>query len=324
MKFELDCQLFVNMFALLKCNNVLQFQTHFLYSSLLIGGNRCPLQYVLHASFWVANLFFYSMYTTILHPLRKAYNLSLLEYCVLEEIRVLSHNHKFGGWCVKSKQNMGDSLDVSKQQIHRIINTLLSRGLIEKNGVTKYIRTTDEWNGLIADKERYKLAVKSDSGTIIGDKFVEEHNVTGSNIMLPPGEQIVTPDSNIMLHKNNNKNNKSITVEQKNILALQNCQAMKKNVGKLIKQSAQQVDYLLSVFIIEQQAKGEMGRTLGKLRSHFASWAKLNGEKYRQSAIKPRDFVEPHTRIDGKAEFDKFVKKAEEEGLPLRNIGKAS
>ena len=54
---------------------------------------------------------------------------------------------------------------------------------------------------------------------------------------------------------------------------------MKENVGKLVGKSTEQVDKLLNLFIIEQEAKGEMNRSISKLRIHFTSWAKINHDK---------------------------------------------
>lgn len=101
------------------------------------------------------------MYTTIIHPYRKALNLSLNEYCVLEEIRVLSHNFQYGGWCIKSKENIAKNLDISKRQLLRIIKALELKNLIIKDKQTKYLRSTDTWNFLIAEKENLIVGTKT-------------------------------------------------------------------------------------------------------------------------------------------------------------------
>lgn len=307
---------------MLKCTNDSQSQTHFLFSSRLTEGQRFSMRISLHAFFWVASLFLFLMYTTILHPLRKAYKLSLLEYCVLEEIRVLSLNLKYGGWCIKSKQNIADSLDVSKMQIHRIINTLLSKKLIEKNGDTKHIRTTDGWNALIADKSRYAIAINTDSGVIVSGELAEEQNVTIRNIMLLQQEHNVTPSSNIMLHKNNIENNNSIVITNENISELKNCFSMIENVGKLIRRNVGQVNALLDIFILEQQAKGELNRSLGELRKHFTSWAKLNHEKHAPQIQKPKQYKEVPS-VDGAQGHAEFLAKLKKSGkkLPFVNQG---
>lgn len=88
------------------------------------------------------------MYTTIIHPLRKALNLSMNEYAVLESIRALSNNNKYNGWCVTSKQQMAEALDLSKQSVHKIVKTLHIKGLVEKGKVPGSIRSVDMYNDI--------------------------------------------------------------------------------------------------------------------------------------------------------------------------------
>lgn len=53
---------------------------------------------------------------------------------VLEEIRQLAHpKNRFGGWCFKSKENIGKKFGRTRMTIHRILNKLEARGLIERN-----------------------------------------------------------------------------------------------------------------------------------------------------------------------------------------------
>lgn len=80
------------------------------------------------------------MYTNIIHPLRKAMNLSCNEYCVLDTIYHLSNNFDYGGWCIKSKQNIANDLDLSKQTVITIIDTLVKKGLVVRHETTKNLR----------------------------------------------------------------------------------------------------------------------------------------------------------------------------------------
>ena len=64
----------------------------------------------------------------------KKYDLSLTDCFVLEEIRQLSTpTNKFGGWCFKSKKNIGEKFGKSRRTIHRILNKLEQKGLIERD-----------------------------------------------------------------------------------------------------------------------------------------------------------------------------------------------
>lgn len=129
------------------------------------------------------------MYTTILHPIRKMYNLSLIEYCILEEVRVLSHsNNGYGGWCVKSKVNIADGLDISRATAFRGLKTLEEKNLIERNE-DGLLRCSDEWLTKISKRE---LEAFSDGET-------------GSLKMTPPPSQNETTPRLKMRPKNNNK-----------------------------------------------------------------------------------------------------------------------
>jgi len=101
------------------------------------------------------------MYTTIIHPLRKAYNLSLNEYCVLDTIYHLSNNEQFWWWCIKSKANIADDLDLWEATIYRIIDNLIDRWLIKRDENTKYLRITDEWSENIANKDKWSVSWKN-------------------------------------------------------------------------------------------------------------------------------------------------------------------
>lgn len=98
------------------------------------------------------------MYTTIIHPIRKALRLSLIEYVILEEIRSLSNaGNAYGGWCVKSKKKMAETLDVGESTIHRSLNVLEERSLIERSELG-HLKCTNEWLEIVADKDNWSIA----------------------------------------------------------------------------------------------------------------------------------------------------------------------
>lgn len=116
------------------------------------------------------------------HILRKAYQLSLNEYAVLIETYYLSHNNKFGGWCVKSRQNMADTLDLTKDTIQRAINVLESKKLIEKNPDTKFIRTSDRFNSVLAERNSYAFSVKTEHEDLQTMSSMENHTVAAKSV----------------------------------------------------------------------------------------------------------------------------------------------
>ena len=105
------------------------------------------------------------MYTTIIHPLRKAYCLSINEYCVIEAVRGLANNTKYEGWCLMSAARIATALDLSDDTIRRAYARLEAVGLIERRKKTPQdtaIRSVDEWNEwFMSDKADLLLSLKT-------------------------------------------------------------------------------------------------------------------------------------------------------------------
>lgn len=102
-------------------------------------------------------------YTTILHKARIELNLTCNEYCLADIIYHLSNNpnSKILGWCYASKEQLAMYLGISKQAIHSLINTLISKNIIEKDIDTKWLKTTNVWyEGVIIEKLK---TIKTDS-----------------------------------------------------------------------------------------------------------------------------------------------------------------
>jgi predicted transcriptional regulator len=69
------------------------------------------------------------------HIVRKALCLSLNEMAVLCDIKQMSQDQKFGYTCIKSKDKIAEWLDLSRTTVFTIIDTLIKKGLIEKNEI---------------------------------------------------------------------------------------------------------------------------------------------------------------------------------------------
>lgn len=113
---------------------------------------------------------FFCMYTTIIHPLRKALQLSCNEYIVLDLISRLSHNVRYNGWCIASKANIAKMTDLSERKIYDTINKLIALELIEKDEYTKNIRTTDRFNKLMAKHDNFYLGYKDKEESFFSGK----------------------------------------------------------------------------------------------------------------------------------------------------------
>jgi len=86
-------------------------------------------------------------YTTIFHEEQKNLDISTNEYIVASMVYRLSayNGSNIPGWCYASKQWFADALNISRIAVHKIINRLIEKGLIEKDENTSYLRSTTLW-----------------------------------------------------------------------------------------------------------------------------------------------------------------------------------
>lgn len=129
-------------------------------------------------------------YTTIIHTVRINLDLSCNEYCVADMIYHLSNNpvSKIQGWCFAAKETLGEYMGMSKQSIHNLLNTLIDKGLIEKDEDTKWLRTTNKWyQAVIIEKV----------------KFTSKESIPTVKKVYSEQSKKFTPDSKESLHNNN-------------------------------------------------------------------------------------------------------------------------
>lgn len=85
-------------------------------------------------------------YTLILYPARKKLDISIAEYCLVDCVHKLSTARSaIGGWCVASKEDLGQSLGFARQSIHVLIRRLRDKGLIMVQPQTGYLQATSKW-----------------------------------------------------------------------------------------------------------------------------------------------------------------------------------
>jgi len=148
------------------------------------------------------------MYTTIIHPLRKALCLSIQEYVLLDTVYHLSNNQKYGHWCIMSKKKLADVLDVNPDTIYRILKTLEAKGLIERDDVTGYIRTLDSFNEMIANKHDWLIGFKGKESALLSGKFnLDSENPRGSRKVRQGVSENPSPTSRKIRDNNTNINN---------------------------------------------------------------------------------------------------------------------
>jgi DNA-binding MarR family transcriptional regulator len=75
----------------------------------------------------------------------KQLNITLNEYCVAAVIKTLSrdNNTVAPGWFYGSKEYLANTLSLSRQTIHSIINKLIEKNIIERETETSYLRITE-------------------------------------------------------------------------------------------------------------------------------------------------------------------------------------
>jgi len=133
-------------------------------------------------------------YTTIIHPVRKDFKLSCNEYCVLDTIMRMQNNDTL--WCYMSKETMGKDLDLSKQSVINIINSLIEKELVYKNPTTKHLRVTSVFMSYINDYKKFTdgketLLERSKNFTETGKETLPNNNTNNKNTFIrPTAEQI--------------------------------------------------------------------------------------------------------------------------------------
>lgn len=133
-------------------------------------------------------------YTTIIHPVRKEFKLSCNEYCVLDTIMRMQNNESH--WCYMSKDTMAADLDLSKQSVLNIINSLITKELVVKNPATKHLRVTSVFLDCLNDYKKFTdgietLQIESKNFTKTGKKTLPNNNTNNKNTFIKPtAEQV--------------------------------------------------------------------------------------------------------------------------------------
>lgn len=84
-------------------------------------------------------------YSVILHAPRNKFGINVQTACIASMIYHLSRSPRapVQGWCSAGTQKIADFLgDTSRQTVYKQINLLIEAGLVEKQDVTNYLRTT--------------------------------------------------------------------------------------------------------------------------------------------------------------------------------------
>lgn len=81
---------------------------------------------------------------------------------VLCEIYSLSNNTVYNGWCIKSKESIADTLDLSKPTVLKIIDTLIEMEYVDREPHTKGLKPTDKIRAIAQETENFMILIKTD------------------------------------------------------------------------------------------------------------------------------------------------------------------
>jgi hypothetical protein len=82
-------------------------------------------------------------YTVVLHDVREKLGLSLNTYVVIDSIHKLSTSDPKFPYCVMSKPNMAEFLQLGERTVYRSLNEAQQLGLIERG--EHGLRATNKW-----------------------------------------------------------------------------------------------------------------------------------------------------------------------------------
>lgn len=119
----------------------------------------------------------------------------------------LSNNAQYGGWAIASRQYVADSLDLSKQSVINIIESLVSKGLMVRNDA-KFLRASEHYCEMMGNKQDW-IIVKNDDSKMISGRFTDgKESLPSGQISLPEVVKKVYQDGKESLPNNNTNNNK--------------------------------------------------------------------------------------------------------------------
>ena len=116
-------------------------------------------------------------YTIINHEAREKFGLTWIEYGLADLVHNLSNNPKsIDRWCYASKDNLAKMLGISRQYVHRTIEKLVNKNIIEKHSETKHLRTTQLWYETVIIKKDSKQKLQDVNKVYIDSKQSLHYN----------------------------------------------------------------------------------------------------------------------------------------------------
>lgn len=86
--------------------------------------------------------------TRVYHSIRKKFNLSINDYCVIDAVYHYSikTDSYFPNWCYKGIPFFVKALGLSRATVYKIIKDLIEKELLIRDNENSFLRTTSKWN----------------------------------------------------------------------------------------------------------------------------------------------------------------------------------
>lgn len=120
-------------------------------------------------------------YATLLYDVRKQLGITWAEYVYLDMVHKLSYER----WCIKSLDNCGKDLGITKRGVSKMKERLINRDLLKKN-IKGHLKVTDKYTGVAVNKVPHQ-------------QLRSVNSVPKSVNSVPPGGELSST-------KNNNRN----------------------------------------------------------------------------------------------------------------------
>jgi len=219
-------------------------------------------------------------YATIHFSVKQRLGITLNQYVLLDIINHLSKNE---GWCYCSKDYLAEQLDVSRQAIFVMINTLIEKGLLMRHDETKCLKTTPKWNiasysdDNFTDSKESLLPVNQTCSRYEQSSYPPSEINTDSKESLLGIVKKVYSDSKESLPYNNSYKNKEIK---------------EKNKNPAQKSAVDFIDSILEIFCKEYEKAREMefviidrGKERKSIGTLLAQYKSKNPEKKSAETI---------------------------------------
>jgi len=124
-----------------------------------------------------------------MHDFRKKNGLSPMEYILCDMIYHLSVNPNapVKDWCSMTKEHIAKEIGISKQAVLNLIEKLILYEFLEKNEITKFLRTTTKWQEIYFTDSQESLP----NSIYINNKYnidIEQTKFTDGKETLPTVE----------------------------------------------------------------------------------------------------------------------------------------